>query len=91
MNLLNQVTSIKLDRGNFLLWQNTVIPILKSYKFEGHLTGKSPYPEMSIVIPPSEEEPKGLLLPNPEHYIWLIANQLLVGWLNNSMTPEVTA
>lgn len=44
VNLLNQVTTIKLDRTNFLLWQSIVIPILKSYKLEGHLFGKTPAP-----------------------------------------------
>lgn len=31
------------------------------------------------------------MLPNPEHNVWLAADQLLVGWLYNSMTPEVAA
>lgn len=32
-NLLNQVTSDKLDRINFLFWRSLGFPILKSYKF----------------------------------------------------------
>lgn len=35
-----------------------------------------------------EEEPLGLKIHNPEHDLWLAAEQLLVGWLYNSMTPE---
>lgn len=88
-NLLNQVTSIKLDRTNYLLWQNIVILILKSYKLEGHLPGKTHAPEHTIIIPPSEDEPDSLKIPNPEHDLWLAADQLLVGWLYNSMTPEI--
>lgn len=61
----------------------------KEYKLEGHLTGSTPCPEHSIEIPPHDDEPKGLLLPNPEHDIWLTADRLLVGWLYNSMTPQV--
>lgn len=90
-NILNQVTSIKLDRGHFLLWQNIVLPILRSYKLEGHLTRKTIKPEHTIVVPPSEEDPEGLMMPNPELDVWLMADQLLVGWLYNSMTPEVAA
>lgn len=90
-NLLNQVTLIKLDRNNFLLWQNIALPILRSHKLEGHLTGKDECPKHSIIIPPSEDERKGLTLPNPEHDIWLAADQLLVGWLYNSMTAEVVS
>lgn len=90
-NLLNQVTSIKMDRNNFLLWQNIALPILRSYKLEGHLTGKDKCLEMSIIIPPSEDEPQGLLLPNPEYDIWIAADKLLVRWLYNSMTVEVAS
>lgn len=43
-NLLRQVTSIKLDIGNFHLWHNIILHILKSYKLEGHLTSKTPAP-----------------------------------------------
>lgn len=77
-NLLNQVTSIKLDKCNFLLWQNIVLPILRSYKLEGHLIEKTPPPEQSIIIPPYEGETNGLL-PNLEYDIWLVADQILVG------------
>lgn len=88
-NILNQVTSINLDRTNYLLWQNIIIPILKSYKLEGHLSGKTPASEMTIIIPPSEDETSGFKIPNPEYDLWLVVDQLLVGWLYNSMTPEV--
>ncbi|KAK1550286.1 hypothetical protein Q3G72_016759 [Acer saccharum] len=37
-NIFSQVTSVKLDQGNFLLWQNLALPILHSYKLEGYLT-----------------------------------------------------
>lgn len=39
--LLNQVTSIKMDRTNFHLWQNLAWPILRSYQIKSYLTGKS--------------------------------------------------
>lgn len=86
VNLLNQVTTIKLDRTNFLLWQSIVIPILKSYKREGHMSRKTPTLEMSIILPPSNDELEGLLMPNPKYDIWIAADQLLVGRLYSSMT-----
>lgn len=46
--LLNQITTIKLDRGNFLLWKNLALPILRSYKLEGHLSESSPCPEKFV-------------------------------------------
>lgn len=53
--------------------------------------GKSPAPKHFIIIPPCKEDHTGLVLPNLEYDIWLVADQLLVGWLYNSMMPEVTA
>lgn len=46
--LLNQITTIKLDRGNYLLWKNLALPILHSYKLEGHLLGTKPCPPATI-------------------------------------------
>lgn len=46
--LLNQITMIKLDRGNFLLWKNLTLSILRSYKLEGHLLGTKPCPPRVI-------------------------------------------
>lgn len=48
--LLNQITSTKLERGNFLLWKTLALPILRSYKLEGHLSGKNPCPPMFLPI-----------------------------------------
>lgn len=53
--------------------------------------GKSPAPKHSIIIHQCKEDHTGLVLPNLEYDIWLVADQLLVGWLYNSMTPKVTA
>lgn len=62
-----------------------------SHRLERHLIGKTVKPEHTIVAPPSEEEPKGLMMPNLDMDVWLMADQLLVGWLYNFMTPEVAA
>lgn len=55
------------------------------------MTGKTPAPDMTIDIPPSEEELEGLVMPNPKYDVWAVADQHLVGWLYNSMAPEVAA
>lgn len=46
--LLNQVTSMKLDRSNFLLSNNLALPIFQSYNGEGHLLGSTPWPPKYI-------------------------------------------
>lgn len=48
--ILNQLTTVKLDRSNYLLWKTLALPILKGYKLEGHLTGEKPCPEKFVTI-----------------------------------------
>lgn len=107
--LLNQITSIKLDRGNFLLWKNLALPILNSYKLHGHLTGEEKCPsQFSAPSAPAStpsvvttEEPSASdvassstttptpTVINPQYEKWVAVDQLLLGWLYNSMTAEV--
>lgn len=46
--LLNKITTIKLDRGNFLLRKNLALPILRSYRLEVYLSGEIECPWMFI-------------------------------------------
>ncbi|KAA0067279.1 uncharacterized protein E6C27_scaffold418G001000 [Cucumis melo var. makuwa] len=104
--ILNQLTTIKLDRGNYLLWKTLALPILKSYKLNSHLFGESPclpkiimlttQPNESIVEnagEPSQETSSSstaVVTVNPKYERWITTDLLLLGWLYNSMTPEVT-
>lgn len=54
--LLNQITRIKLEWGNFMLWKTLALPILWGYKLEGHLSGTKPClpcisPSLQLVLP----------------------------------------
>lgn len=66
-----------------------MLPILKSTSLK--VISREVLHVLSILLRflPHDDEPKGLLLPNPEHDIWLTADRLLVGWFYNSMTPQV--
>ncbi|XP_038902487.1 uncharacterized protein LOC120089143 [Benincasa hispida] len=56
-------TTIKLDQENYLLWRNLALPILRSYRLEGHLTGEDPCPprfsvatdQSTATVPPGDE------------------------------------
>lgn len=48
--LLYQITNTKLEQGNYLLWKTFALPILQSYKLEGHLSDKNPCPPMFLPI-----------------------------------------
>ena len=110
--LLNQVTTTKLDRSNLLLWKHLALPILRGYKIEGYMLGHIPCPSMYVSRPtvssttqstvettaemassqtmasssmstPTEE------VVNPGFEAWLVVDQLLLGWMYNSMTLEI--
>ncbi|KAA0037399.1 uncharacterized protein E6C27_scaffold278G001080 [Cucumis melo var. makuwa] len=51
--VLNQLTMIKLDQINYLLWKILVLLILKCYKLEGHLTGEKLCPPKYVLTPGS--------------------------------------
>ncbi|KAI9153363.1 hypothetical protein LWI28_010171 [Acer negundo] len=43
-NALSHYSSIKLDRDNYLLWKNMVLPVIKGHYLEGFINGKTPCP-----------------------------------------------
>lgn len=92
---------IKLDRGFFFLWQNLALPILRSYKLEGYLTGDKPCPPQFIQTTAAQTEstiteassstptPPPVKTPNPLYEAWQVVDQLILRWLYNSMMAEV--
>lgn len=90
--LLNQITSIKMDRGNFLLWKNLALPILRNYKLFDYLTGAKKCPSKHLTeanASSSTKEETNDRLINPSYESWVAVDQLLLGWLYNSMTSDV--
>ncbi|XP_038887015.1 uncharacterized protein LOC120077182 [Benincasa hispida] len=101
--LLNQITNTKLERGYFMLWKTLALPILRGYKLERHLSGtKICSPMFTVSTIPSIEtgdfgsqasggasSATGERTFNPLYEVWVTADQLLLGWPYNSMTPEV--
>ncbi|KAK4276065.1 hypothetical protein QN277_019055 [Acacia crassicarpa] len=83
-NGINQVCSIKLDGTNFLIWQTHVLPIIKGHKLEGFTNGTK-------VCPPSFIKENDVMKPNPALEDWVAADQLLFGWLLNTMSLEVSS
>ncbi|KAI9089911.1 hypothetical protein K1719_028881 [Acacia pycnantha] len=81
---ISQSCSVKLDGTNFLIWQTHVLPIIKGHKLESFLTGSKPCPPQFIV-----ENGKTIL--NPSFEDWVAADQLVFGWILNTMTLEVSS
>ncbi|KAA0026100.1 uncharacterized protein E6C27_scaffold19G00360 [Cucumis melo var. makuwa] len=102
--ILNQLATVKLDRKNYLLWKTLALPILKGYKLEGHLTGETPCPSHFVLSASSsnttvtEEGADATIgasssitprIVNSLFEQWVTTDLLLLGWLYNSMTPDV--
>ncbi|KAL2525479.1 Chitin-binding type-1 domain-containing protein [Abeliophyllum distichum] len=65
---LTQAASVKLDRDNFLLWKNVIMPIVRGHGLEGYLLGNKACPPQFInsqIIP--EIETTMEMIPNPEY------------------------
>ncbi|KAF7824394.1 Retrovirus-related Pol polyprotein from transposon TNT 1-94 [Senna tora] len=45
----SQGTSIKLDRGNYMLWESVVLSLIEGNQLEGHIYGTSPAPSRFII------------------------------------------
>ncbi|KAL2475606.1 Uncharacterized protein Adt_36342 [Abeliophyllum distichum] len=87
---LTQMPSVKLDKNNFLLWQNMILPIIRGHNLEGHILGtKMCPPEFVATQIIGEARTNVEMIPNPQYTQWMSIDQLLIGWLYSSMTPEI--
>ncbi|KAL2506579.1 Uncharacterized protein Adt_22200 [Abeliophyllum distichum] len=87
---LTQTPSVKLDRNNFLLWKNMIMPIIKGHNLEAFILGTKKCPPEFIGSQTITNDGERVeMLPNLEHIKWISTDQLLMGWLYSSMTPEI--
>lgn len=80
----SQTSSIKLDRNNFLIWESVVLPLIEGNRLESHING-------SGIIPLRYIPGDAGVVSNPEYEDWFATDRMLVGWLRNTMMPEVSA
>ncbi|KAK9131831.1 hypothetical protein Scep_011359 [Stephania cephalantha] len=78
-NSLSQFVTVKLDGSNFLLWKSIVVPAIQGFELDGYLFGNLSSPEMVLADGSA----------NPEYKMWFSRDRFLLGWLINSMTPEI--
>jgi hypothetical protein len=72
--------SIKLASNNYLLWKAQVIPILRGHGLLGYITNDISCPDSTIA------GADGTLQPNPAAATWLRTDQLILGWINSSLS-----
>ncbi|KAI4323960.1 hypothetical protein L6164_023530 [Bauhinia variegata] len=81
-NPLTSLCSVKLDKNNYLLRKSTILPMLRGHKLDSYILGTKPCPEPFII---DEYGRKA----NPAYEERVTNNQLLLGWLLNSMSQEI--
>jgi len=72
--------STRLASNNYLLWKAQIVPILRGYGLLGYVTDGVPCPELTIV------DADGASQPNPAAATWLRIDQLVIGWINSSLS-----
>ena len=82
INRLNQVHIVKLDRSNYMLWQSMMLLVIRGNKLEDYISStKICHPQFIY---------KGVEKKlNPKYEEWMTIDQLLLGWLYNSMSSKV--
>ncbi|KAI9182401.1 hypothetical protein LWI28_024967 [Acer negundo] len=85
---LGSYCSVKLNHDNYLLWKNMVLPVIRGNRMERFITGaKQCPPEFTEVT--GEEFIETELEDNPDYEEWIVQDQILLGWIYNSIDIDV--
>ncbi|CAL9005800.1 unnamed protein product, partial [Prunus brigantina] len=74
------VVNIKLDRSNYPLWLAQIVPLLKSRDLLSFVDGTSECPPKTVA---------GSTTVNLAYTTWVQQDQLILSWINSSLTPSV--
>ena len=80
--LINQPFTIRLDRGNYLIWKNQLLNVIMANGLDQYIDG-------SCVCPPQFLDNQQTQ-PNPAYSTWHKYNCLLMSWIYASSTEELT-
>jgi hypothetical protein len=75
--------SVKLDEGNYMVWLSVIVQILKSHEVMGIVDGSNPCPPQFVT------DAEGKNVPNPAYSLWVRQDQLLLGWLNITLSESI--
>ncbi|XP_016648941.1 PREDICTED: uncharacterized protein LOC107880916 [Prunus mume] len=77
------MVSIKLQAGNYLLWKNLFLHVLRKYKLIGLLTGADP-PLLRTII-----NAVGCIVDNPALDLWYDKDQSLMIWIISTLLTDL--
>lgn len=69
---LSQLCSVKLDINNFILWESSVLPIIKGHRLKGFILGSKKCLQQFIIEGTEVKQ-------NPAFEEWSATNQILLG------------
>lgn len=72
------------------MWKNLVLPIIRGNKLEGYITGAKPYPP-EFTKKSVEGTSQIETIVNTDFEDWVAQDQILLGWLYNSIETNVAA
>lgn len=78
--------SVRLGRGNFMLWKGIAVPILAGANLHGHLDGTTPAPVKTLTQGTGDA---AVTTDNPEYLRWWTQDQKVVGLLLSSMDEDI--
>lgn len=92
-NTLSQPFSLKLDRNNFPLWKTMVFTIIRGHRLEGYLNGQKECPPEVLCVDRVDTNGASFTETqrNPEFEVWIVNDQLLMGWLYGSMSETIAS
>ncbi|XP_072066105.1 uncharacterized protein [Arachis hypogaea] len=76
--------SLKLNKENYLLWKQQVLPAIRGHNMQQHIASDSQLPPKFMS---QEDEVRGIL--NPEFLVWQQKDQLLLTWLLSSISEPM--
>jgi hypothetical protein len=81
--------SQKLTRSNFLFWKTLVYPPLRGAQVLDLLDGTDAAPATYLEAEDSDGKKKKI--PNPDYASWVSRDSTVLGWILNSLSPEILA
>jgi hypothetical protein len=79
----------KLTRSNFLFWQTLALPPIRGALAFGLLDGTEAAPTQTLEVEDSNN--KKTTVPNSAYLAWVARDQAVLGFIINSLSPEVVA
>ncbi|KAK1611569.1 hypothetical protein QYE76_035242 [Lolium multiflorum] len=81
--------SQKLTRANYLFWKTLVFPPLRGAQVLDLLDGTDAAPPTHLEA--EDSDGKKQKIPNPAYATWVAKDSTVLGWILNSLSPEVLA